>query len=268
MRVDTISSRPDPERTVALCARGDYYDGYVGEDSYETVMENVALKDKHLRSEFARVNGEVPDQFTVDDIRDDSDLVINAKTRYRLEDLIKARHWGPFEHVSITFGAKGVSRALMAQLTRHRHASFDVQSMRYADFGSKDEPVVAPASLVRDEHFTRHEGKVDYDGEDREELLERWDELADDVYEFYDDAVDAGMPKEDARGMLPVFTKVNMTFTTNLRTLMHIANMRAKNASAQWEIQEFTNEVIDEAYEWAPRTMELFEDRAPFDEGP
>lgn len=48
-----------------------------------------------------------------------------------IEKLIKSGHMSPVEHVSFTFAIDGVSRTLLAQLTRHRIASYSVQSLRY-----------------------------------------------------------------------------------------------------------------------------------------
>jgi thymidylate synthase (FAD) len=66
------------------------------------------------------------------------------------------------------------------------------------------------------------------------------------------------MPEEDARYILPLGTKVNLTFSANARTLMHVLDLRY-NAKAQWEIREFAKAVLDEAYEWAPVTFEAYE---------
>jgi len=57
-------------------------------------------------------------------------------------------HYGPFEHPSATFAAEGMSRACMAQLTRHRHVSFDVQSMRYVAFDEVDLVDVEAGAMV------------------------------------------------------------------------------------------------------------------------
>lgn len=51
----------------------------------------------------------------------------------RLSDL---GHESPIEHISFTFGIEGVSRALLAQLTRHRIASYSVQSQRYVNMSN------------------------------------------------------------------------------------------------------------------------------------
>ncbi|MGN0631467.1 MAG: FAD-dependent thymidylate synthase, partial [Ruminococcus sp.] len=53
------------------------------------------------------------------------------KTQSFVKMLSDMGHESPIEHVSFTFGIEGVSRALLAQITRHRHASFSVQSQRY-----------------------------------------------------------------------------------------------------------------------------------------
>ena len=53
------------------------------------------------------------------------------KTTAFVEMLAELGHQSPMEHVSFTFGIEGVSRALLAQITRHRIASFSVQSQRY-----------------------------------------------------------------------------------------------------------------------------------------
>ena len=47
-----------------------------------------------------------------------------------IRSLLRRGHLSPFEHVSFTFSIEGVSRALLAQITRHRIASFSVQSQR------------------------------------------------------------------------------------------------------------------------------------------
>ena len=50
--------------------------------------------------------------------------------------LAEMGHESPIEHMSFTFGIEGVSRSLLAQITRHRMASFSVQSQRYVREGA------------------------------------------------------------------------------------------------------------------------------------
>ena len=65
---------------------------------------------------------------TIDGIRNG---LTDEKVASFVEMLSEIGHESPIEHVSFTFGIEGVSRALLAQITRHRMASFSVQSQRY-----------------------------------------------------------------------------------------------------------------------------------------
>ena len=55
-----------------------------------------------------------------------------------IQRLMSMGHLSPIEHASFTFGVEGVSRSLLAQITRHRIASFSVKSQRYVGAISKD----------------------------------------------------------------------------------------------------------------------------------
>lgn len=234
MRVEVLDRTPDPEELVCRCARGDYSSDWVGRDrAFVDVM--------------APVEGET----------------IAEKTETLLDHLMRSGHFGPFEHPQITFAVEGVSRACMAQLTRHRHASFDVMSMRYVDLTDADprERFVYPPTFDADEVVSR-EGveEITMPATDREDI-------ADSVYQTcmdaYRELVDAGIPKEDARMLLPIGTKVNLTFSMNARALMHLLDMRLK-ADAQWEIRELSKRCLEEAKDWMPYTFERYEDHHPY----
>lgn len=64
--------------------------------------------------------------------------------------LAKMGHQSPLEHASFTFAIEGVSRSLLAQITRHRIASFSVQSQRYVDMSDKFDPIL-PKDMMLDE---------------------------------------------------------------------------------------------------------------------
>jgi thymidylate synthase (FAD) len=55
-----------------------------------------------------------------------------------IRHIINSGHTSTMEHINFTFAIEGVSRSLLAQLTRHRHFSYSVQSQRYVKFGSED----------------------------------------------------------------------------------------------------------------------------------
>jgi thymidylate synthase (FAD) len=155
----------------------------------------------------------------------------------------------------------------MAQITRHRHVSFDVQSMRYVAFDDVDpedvaqgELVVTPPSASDPDWIGRNQKTGAVDEETVAEREAIFTESVKRSVEEYQRLLDLGMPPEDARFVLPIGTKVNMVMTMNVRMLMHVADMRAA-ADAQWEIRELTEEVLDLAAEWCPLTFEYYEEK-------
>jgi thymidylate synthase (FAD) len=236
MDVRLLEATPDPERTICRAARNDYMSEYVADVSFEEAM--------------AEIDG--------DDTED--------KMRTLIGHLLDHGHFGPFEHPQATFAIEGISRSCMAQLTRHRHASFDVQSMRYVAFDDVDpdevregELVVVPPSASDPEWVGRNQRTGTVDEEtvaEREELFR--DAIADAV-ETYQELLDLGMPPEDARFVLPIGTKVNLVMSVNARMLMHVADMRAA-ADAQWEIRHLTEEILDLAADWCPITFAHYDE--------
>ena len=65
---------------------------------------------------------------TIDTVMDG---LSEEKTASFVDMLAEIGHESPIEHAVFTFGVEGVSRSLLAQLTRHRMASYSVQSQRY-----------------------------------------------------------------------------------------------------------------------------------------
>ena len=260
MRVETLTSTPTPEKVVCQVARGDYYDGFVPDTDFASLMESVEYDETHVDaveslSEFERYN-----------------LTMSDETEYRmyalLERLFKKEHFGVWEHPKITLAIEGVSRACMAQLTRHRHATFDVQSQRYVDFSEKDNTIATPKSLVEETHVSRETGLVDVSEDEQDQLLDLYETMTDNMLDQYETMVEAGVPKEDARFMLPIGTTVNMSVSLNARALLHIANIREK-ADSQWEIRELTNNVVDEAFkDWMPMTYHIYNQQKPLQLAP
>ncbi|WP_135820910.1 FAD-dependent thymidylate synthase [Halostella litorea] len=236
MEVELLEATEDPERLLCTAARNDYMGEFVGDLSFEEVM--------------ATTDGDTMEE----------------KKRTLIGHLLDHGHFGPFEHPQATFAVKGISRSCMAQITRHRHVSFDVQSMRYVSFDEVDpaavedgEMVVTPPSATDPDWVGRNQqaGQVDEGTVERREELFR--ESVRRSVEDYQELLELGMPPEDARFVLPIGTEVNMVMSMNARMLMHVADMRAA-ADAQWEIREMTEEVLDLAADWCPITFEHYEE--------
>ena len=168
-------------------------------------------------------------------------------SRKRLRTCFNADHLSVFEHASATFSVEGISRACMAQLTRHRLASFCVESQRYCKY---DEAFFAGDwYVIPPQFFEDHPA----------EFAEHMERCAD----AYRGAIMAGVKAEDARYLLPEATKTNLIVTMNARQLFHVADMRMDSA-AQWEIRDLARvmlrELKDEGDEWA-FTIGLWEDK-------
>ncbi|WP_435333417.1 FAD-dependent thymidylate synthase [Haloarchaeobius sp. TZWWS8] len=235
MKVELLAATDDPEELICTAARNDYYADFVGEESFETVMESIDGDD------------------------------IEAKKETLIGHLLSHGHFGPFEHPQVTFAVKGISRSCMAQITRHRHVSFDVQSMRYVAFDDVDpedvregEMVVTPPSASDPDWIGRNQKGGAVDEETVAEREEIFRESVTRSVEDYQRLLDLGMPPEDARFVLPIGTEVNMVMSMNARMLMHVADMRAA-ADSQWEIREMTEKVLDLAAEWCPITFDYYE---------
>ncbi len=236
MEVQLLEATEDPERLICQGARNDYMGEFVGDISFEEAMETT-----------------------------DGDTTAE-KMETLIHHLLAHGHFGPFEHPSATFAIKGVSRSCMAQITRHRHVSFDVQSMRYVAFDDVDpaavregEMVVIPPSAEDPDWVGRNQQTTDYDEADVAKREEIFKDTIENAVESYQELLELGMPPEDARFVLPIGTKVNIVMSMNARMLMHVADMRAA-ADAQWEVREMTEGILDIAEDWCPITFEYYDE--------
>jgi thymidylate synthase (FAD) len=150
-------------------------------------------------------------------------------------------HVSVIEHASFTFSIEGVSRAMTHQLVRHRIASYTQQSQRYVTYDTL-EKYVTPPSIAN-----KAEAKKIFD-----ETLER-------ISEAYKELLALGIPKEDARFILPNAAKTNIIVTMNARELRHFFNLRCCMRS-QWEIREVAIEMLKQVKKAAPM---LFENAGP-----
>lgn len=208
MNVTLLAHTPDPERLVATAARLCY--------SADTV---AAIRDEMC----------------------DND----AEKQIKL--LQSIGHESPIEHVSFTFAIEGVSRSLLAQITRHRLASFSVRSQRYVKM---NEDVVIPPEIDVDEdakpyfHTAIATAYECYDNISR---------ILKDLYVSEGLDVKSAEKKaiEDARFVLPNAACTSMVVTMNARELLHFFRLRTCNR-AQWEIREVADQMLAECYRVAP----------------
>lgn len=134
-----------------------------------------------------------------------------------VKHLYRNGHTSVFEHIYFTFKIEEISRACLAQITRHRHCSFTVRSQRYCDESEAD--FINPVQDLEDIRYT-----IFYD-------------MMCDNSKDYKDLQKYGLKNEDARYILPNATCTELYLSCNLRELMHLANERMC-MRAQWEIRE------------------------------
>jgi thymidylate synthase (FAD) len=142
-----------------------------------------------------------------------------------INHIMTSGHMSTMEHITFTFAIEGVSRSLLAQLTRHRHNSYSVQSQRYVKFGSEDKA----------KGFNSIMPETVWDNGGAEEV---WIDAMFKIQVVYDELRKAGIPAEDARYVLPNAATCNLVLTSNLSSLLDFYSKRGEGTHAQWEIQE------------------------------
>ena len=150
-----------------------------------------------------------------------------------LKTVITSGHLSALEHASYTFAVDGVSRAMTHQLVRHRLASYNQQSQRYVTYA--DAPTfIVPPSVGGDPA-----------------AAEAFAAATAAAFDGYRALLDAGVPAEDARYLLPNAMETKIVITMNIRELLHFFELRCCKR-AQWEIRELALAMLDLAEPTAP----------------
>lgn len=180
---------------------------------------------------------------TIEDLRDK----ISRKDQSEfIEKLMNMGHESVLEHVTFSFGVEGVSRVLLAQLTRHRIASFSVQSQRYVSY-ENGFGYILPDSIAAlgEDAVQQYQKQMD--------TIEGW-------YVDWQKKLGKGeKSNEDARFVLPNACETRLVVTMNVRELRHFFSLRMCNR-AQWEIRKMAEEMFRICFETAPA---LFADAGP-----
>jgi thymidylate synthase (FAD) len=224
-------STSNPDETAVIAARGDYMsESLIGDDAEAHAIDTMTT------------NGDTKEE----------------KLSKFIRKAISRGHWGIFEHPTAFFAIEGVSRDMMAQITRHRHMSFDVQSMRYVDFDDAEFSV--PESAESNSVTTPPHMGSDMSSVQKSDTVNSADVMEiqyQQCLDTYNKLVDGGMDKEQARKVLPIGTKVNMTMSANLRSLMHLFDLRVSGA-AQDDTISLARKIKNETEKWAPLTMKQY----------
>ena len=200
LKVILLHATPDPDEIVALGARLCYAQADV-----ESLRERVEAKDQQAF----------------------------------VERVMERGHLSVTEHASFTFAVEGVSRALLAQLTRYRIASFSVQSQRYVSMADGFDYVVPPSISAL--------------GADAEaEFARQMEQMHAWYCQWQEKLGGAGeSANQDARFVLPNAAATRLLVTMNARELLHFFELRCCNR-AQWEIREMAWQMLSCCREAAP----------------
>ncbi len=184
--------------------------------------------------------------------KSDIDTLLDKLTPDKVEGFLdmlsEIGHESPVEHASFTFGIEGVSRALLAQITRHRIASFSVQSQRYVD-KSNFSYITPPEIADIPEALEEFEKAMEEDARHYETLKailvkkHKADLVAQGKSDAEAQKAAEKKANEDARFVLPNACDTRMIITMNVRSLCNFFKLRCC-ARAQWEIREVAVEML------------------------
>ena len=170
--------------------------------------------------------------------------------------LAKIGHESPIEHANFTFGIEGVSRSFLAQITRHRIASYSVQSQRYvkeAQFEYVVPPEIENIDQAKQEFLkSMHEAQTHYDNltsilqKHHKELM-----IKNGMDEKTAQRLSEKQAIEDARFVLPNACETKIICTFNARSLLNFFSHRCCNR-AQWEIRQVAMEMLKLVIKVAP----------------
>ena len=151
---------------------------------------------------------------------------MNTETAPKLlKYLTKNKHWSPFEHVHMTLEIV-TSRAIAAQILRHRSFVFQEFSQRYAqatNFVYYD---------ARSQDQKNRQNSVDnMSDEDKDWFTDAQTQVMLQSSRLYEEALRRGVAKEQARFLLPLSTETKLYMTGNARSWLHYIELRSANGT-------------------------------------
>ncbi|MBF0209983.1 MAG: FAD-dependent thymidylate synthase [Desulfamplus sp.] len=165
------------------------------------------------------------------------DHIVDGSAQEFLERIVKSGHESVIEHVSITVRIV-CDRGVLAELTRHRIASFSVESTRYANY-AKDKfgseiTVIKPFFWQEDS-----------------EMYKEWKRAMQMCEESYMNLIKSGAKAQEARSVLPNSLKTDIIITANIREWIHIFNLRCSKASHP-QMRQIMLPLLKEFYKRVP----------------
>jgi len=142
-----------------------------------------------------------------------------------IKKVISSGHYSTIEHIQVTFAINNISRAATHQLVRHRHMSFSQKSQRYVKEADFD--YIVPCAIEKEP-----------------ELYDKFTHHMEAISKLYNEFIEKGIKKEDARSILPNACASSIVCSLNLRELIHLANLRLCTR-AQFEIRNAVKKMCE-----------------------
>jgi thymidylate synthase (FAD) len=173
---------------------------------------------------------------------------MNTETAPKLLNyLIKHKHWSPFEQVSLTYQIE-TSRAIAAQILRHRSFCFQEFSQRYSTATELE------SFNVRKQAEKNRQSSTDILNLSAEEIETLKAHLLKGI-SLYEELIQKGAAKECARMLLPLCTQTTLYMTGNLRSWIHYVELRTSE-DTQEEHRQIANAIKESLIEIFPNTSE------------
>ena len=172
-----------------------------------------------------------------------------------LKYCIKHNHWSVFEQSTMTLEIE-TTRAIAAQILRHRSFTFQEFSQRYAD--AKLLETIELPELRRQDSKNRQNSIDDLDPVIVDKLEKQMNTLFSSAFSLYNQMLDSGVAKECARMVLPLCTPTRIYMTGSCRSWIHYINLRSAHGT-QKEHMDIANECRKVFVEQFPTVSESLE---------
>ena len=179
----------------------------------------------------------------------------NEKYSGLLKYCIKHNHWSVFEQSTMTVEIE-TTRAIAAQILRHRSFTFQEFSQRYADTNLLE--AIQLPELRRQDSKNRQNSIDDLDPEVVEKLNKQMKTLFSSGQALYNQMIESGVAKECARMVLPLCTPTRIYMTGSCRSWIHYINLRSAHGT-QKEHMVIAKAVKDVFVEQFPAVSEALE---------
>jgi len=167
----------------------------------------------------------------------------NPEITKLLKYCISHKHWSIFEMAHMVVEIK-TSRAIAAQILRHKSFSFQEFSQRYAAVPIEPPKIISMQRLSGTYNRQSSLPLPEWDEltNQQQQVLIRADDAITEAFTVYNDLLEQGFATETARMVLPMSTETRMYMAGNIRDWLHYVDLRTQD-DTQWEHRQIAKDV-------------------------